>query len=246
MPITFHQLTDFVNGGPAYYERRHISQSIKLDLRNKLRRARMRRLAICQPDAFTSIPAVPGEHLTPSGELSTKAATRTWMDSLPTWDFVSPNELAEFSAIANSCDEYRPLVELICDQDVHFELGTSKDMGGLTVEASAHIAVPDSIHNFHFTREFNSAVAQIRDLFQVERLVWASEVFGNPVGSIFAVETIEPYRVRQYRFHPAILEAAGERVARWTASLVRQMDVGRWPAHLPPKLLEPSHLKGAK
>jgi hypothetical protein len=241
-PLSFYNIKDFVNRGARYVSMTATGE-IQEDAKEKIRIGSLRRRFVLEPERAFDLPVVPGEHLTPSGALSTKEATRKWLATLDPYVFVTPKEMDEWSLLANACHEYPDLWNII--PRCRFELSRQVEAEGLVFSAKAHMLDDENkVHAFHTTRDFNEAVKNIRDLYQLEQLTWTADLFDAQVGSIFVAETEGGQRVRQFFFDPDVLRSAAERVKRWTAAWYRAKDdMGR--EYLPPKTLSYSNIKGA-
>ena len=244
-PISFHTLRTFIDKG-ARYSSMLATGEVTEDIKEKARIGRMRRRFILQPDTVLDIPVVPGEHLTPSGALSTKEATRKWLDSLDPYVFVTPKEMEEWSTLANVCHDYAPLFMVM--KDCQFEIERQTEEEGMIFSARAHMVdsgvTYPTVHALHTCRDFNDAVKNIRDLYQLEKLVWTADIFSCEIGSIFVVETENGMRVRQFLFDSDVIMAAVDRVKRWTATWVKARDNPN-AAVLQPKTLSLHQIKGA-
>ena len=231
--LSFHQLKDLATVSPRYYQRRHVTKEIADGDRDALRLGRLVHLAVLEPAIFADVPQVPGEHLTPSGGLSTKAATREWQAQLTGRDYGTPDEL-ELCRQLQAAVRGHSLARLILDQS-QVEVETRWDRDGVACKAKADIIrapsreIPGEVWDLKTTRRLDGIVRECREYGYAEQLAWYADAYQVAVGGLIVVEKEPPHRVLIIQFDVDVIAQARERVASWLGLYRACLESGQWP-----------------
>jgi hypothetical protein len=241
--LSFHQLKDCATVSPLYYYRRYISGELPGPDSDAMRVGRIVHLAALEPDKFATVPVVPAEHLTPSGGLSTKAATRVWLESLPSRDFSTPEELAMCGKLADAVRKHPEVAPLLVGGQVEVE--GFVDFDGVGVKARADLIAGGGVWDLKTTRNLDTCVAEARDLGYVEQLAWYARVFQCHVGGLIMVEKAEPFRCMVLRFAGDAIRRARARNDAWLNLYRSCLGSGIWPNNPPSRTVTAADLDNA-
>jgi hypothetical protein len=226
---SFHQMKDFATVSPRYYYRRHIEGTLPGIDKASLRTGRLIHLAVLEPDKFRALPLCPAEHLTDSGNLSTKKATKDWIASLGGQDFVTANEAQQFTAIAMAVVGNPDAQRILCHPQVACEVERFGERDGVQIKGKADIIIPGQVWDLKTTDSLDSIIRQCRDFCYPEQVAWYQDLFGVTGGGLIVVEKEEPHRVAVLAFEPAVMAAARKRVGAWWSHFLACRSSGEWP-----------------
>lgn len=227
--LSFHQMKDFATVSPRYYVRRHVEGTLPGIDKASLRTGRLIHLAVLEPDKFGGLPLCPGEHLTDSGNLSTKKATKDWIASLGGQDFITENERMQFTAIAMAVMSNPAAQRIICGVDTSCEVERFGDRDGIAIKGKADIVSKRAVWDLKTTDSLDSIIRQCRDFCYPEQVAWYQDLFEVTEGGLIVVEKEEPHRVAVLDFEPAVMAKARQRIAAWWSHFCACRSSGEWP-----------------
>jgi PDDEXK-like domain of unknown function (DUF3799) len=183
---------------------------------------------------------VPAEHLTPSGELSTKAATREWLATLPNRDFATPNEQAFCVHLCTAVYANEEAAKICLQSDKEVEI--FREIDGFQAKGKADmIRKPftgkGQVWDLKTTKSLDNIKRECREYGYVEQIAWYSRLYDVTPGGLIVVEKEEPHRVLVVRFAEDALVAARTRLAGWGGLYKSCLESGNWPNDPPHELI---------
>lgn len=227
--LSFHQMKDFATVSPRYYLRRHVEGTLPGIDKASLRTGRLIHLAVLEPEKFAALPPCPGEHLTDSGNLSTKKATKDWIASLGGQDFITEGERMQFTAIALAVMSNPDAQRIICGEGTACEVERFAKRDGVPIKGKADIVIPRrAVWDLKTTDSLDSIIRQCRDFCYPEQVAWYQDMFGVTEGGLIVVEKDEPHRVAVIIFAPKVMSDARRRIATWWSHFLACRATGEW------------------
>jgi len=226
---SFHQMKDFATVSPLYYFRRYIEGTLPGISSAALRSGTLIHLAVLEPDKFGALPLCPAEHLTDSGNLSTRKGTKDWVASLNGQHFITEAERTHFTAIAMAVMSNPEAQRIICAEDAECEVEHFAERDGVPIKGKADIVLPTAVWDLKTTDSLDSIISQCRDFGYPEQVAWYQDLFGVTDGGLIVVEKDEPHRVAVLTFAPDVMAAARKRIAGWWSHFLACRASGTWP-----------------
>jgi hypothetical protein len=240
--LSFHQLKDFADVGPAYYHGRHVTKTIdghssgSMDLGNCVRL-----LVLEGPDAFAKGTAIlPDAFLTPSGAASIKKEAQEWIATARAAGLkVITKEQADLChRLYVNIYKHPTSSALLTSSENEVELSHQLNWNGHQIAVKAKIGIIDSanyVWDLKTIRNLDDVREHVKKYRYVEQLCWYSFLLTlsknseyNVGGMIFA-ETEGQERILIVEASADALEVARNRNEQWLNDFVDCLDSGMWP-----------------
>jgi len=236
--LSFHALKDLGTKSPFYFYKRHVTKEIPGFSSASMNFGTAVHAATLEPQTYREqVTVCPAEHLTPSGELSSKAATREWRKLLPPYAcIIGPYDYALAIHMARRVRE-NPLAAAILDGST-CEQGVATNVLGTPSKAKIDIIARDgSVWDLKTIKSLDAVAQQVRDFGYIEQIDWYGSINGTRAGGLIFIESEEPHRVLVASPDAGALLKARARWAVWLATYQVCQSTGDWPNDPTEKLI---------
>ncbi len=235
--IAFSDMKIFALESPKAFYDTKIAGTRKRVSSAAMRSGTLCHMATLERGRFDALPLCPAEHLTDSGSLSTKKATKDWIASLGDQMFVTAAEREQCLAISLAAWSNKQAYPLLSNGAPQFEVEAFAQRDGVEIKGKSDILRPGlDVWDLKTTDNLDSIVAQCRDFAYPEQVAWYQDLHGVSAGGLIVVEKDDLHRVAVITFEPAVMAAARRRIAAWWAHYRSCLAASEWPND-PPSVL---------
>ncbi len=235
--LSFHALKDLGTVSPEYYYRANVTKEIMRLTNAGMSFGTAVHAVILEPDSYPDLVTIcPPEHLTPSGELSTKKETKAWRESLGHRACIlSPFDDARCRHIAAKVRANKYAVSILKDAITESE-HTCEIAPGVTVKAKVDlIDTGRKVWDLKTIKSLDSIKDHARDFAYLEQIDWYAAVLTRSTGmkyepgGLLVVESEEPHRVAIVTAGAWIYAEARKRWLSWLDRYCECQMSGVWP-----------------
>lgn len=175
---------------------------------------------------------VPDEHLTPSGEVSTKKESRAWAERHAGKVLLSPGDAAMIETLSRRVHANPHAAALLAGAEMEKEIFSYCPITGLPLKCSIDVKCADgvSVCDLKSCDDIDTFVHDIATWGYVDQVAFYARLAGRSVGWLIAAEKREPHRVAVYRIAPALMEAARFRMDGDLLRLSACLNTDEWPS----------------
>lgn len=228
--LSFHQLKDFAKA-PRYYYDKHVLRIIKDQ--DKAAYAFGRAVHCC---ALEGMPAfverfivAPPEHLTETGLLSTKKATKDWLASLDGKEVISANDAERVLRLRERVHSNVHAIELLSGGEPEVEVFGSFQGVATKGRCDWLDRTRGLVVDLKTTRNLDTFRADAFEYGYDQQLAWYMELTGAKGHALLVVESEAPYRVAVMHFDSHTIYEAHCRNGRLVAQYAECQANDDWP-----------------
>ncbi len=228
--VSSHALADFRRRGPLFYYRKHVQKVIPDQDSEAYAFGRAVHCLTLEGDAAFArrFVVAPTEHLTPSGELSSKKDTKAWLSEQGNVDIITPNDARAVAGVAKASRAHPEVARLLASGRAEVEKYSTHRTGlALKGKADWCCANGDGL-DLKTCWNLDEFRADALKYGYAEQMAFYRMLFGWDRVHLVAVEKAEPFRVRVFRLTDACLTAAAQRNDAALVELAHRKDLDDW------------------